>query len=186
VIFGFDQFISKYAASFNLSANTTFYSNPDNLHQLLCGVHRVFCGGQQFDARRLFLTMFLGRLDTSNRILEYSSAGHPGFHLTTDGQVCTLEATDYPVGLVDAMSAEDCRQIQLKSGEVVVIPTDGFYEAGTSQNDVFGIDRMLAVVRRNIDNPAAEIVKAMYTASREHMPDLRQEDDMAAIVIKAL
>ncbi|MEO2019348.1 MAG: SpoIIE family protein phosphatase [Fuerstiella sp.] len=158
----------------------------DNLHQLLCGVHRVFCGGQQFDARRLFLTMFLGRLDTSNRILEYSSAGHPGFHLTTDGQVCTLEATDYPVGLVDAMSAEDCRQIQLKSGEVVVIPTDGFYEAGTSQNDVFGIDRMLAVVRRNLDNPAAEIVKAMYTASREHMPDLRQEDDMAAIVIKAL
>ncbi len=158
----------------------------DNLHQLLCGVHRVFCGGQQFDTRRLFLTMFLGRLDTTNRCLEYSSAGHPGFHLTADGQVCTLEATDYPVGLVDTMSAEDSRQIQLKSGEVVVIPTDGFYEAGTRLNDVFGTERMLAVVRRNLDKPAAKIVKAMYRASRDHIPNLRQEDDMAAIVIKAL
>jgi hypothetical protein len=33
----FDQFISKYAASFNLSANTTFDSNP-----------RQACNGRNF------------------------------------------------------------------------------------------------------------------------------------------
>lgn len=158
----------------------------DNLHELLCGVHRVFSSGQEDEVRRLFLTMFLACLDPAAGMLEYSSAGHPGFHMTADGKVRVLEATTYPIGLVDSMSSSDIRQVRLQRGDVVVIPTDGFFEAGASVRDMFGIDRMLSVVRRNRDKSAAEIVSAMYAAARNHVPALHQEDDMAAIVIKSI
>ena len=106
-----------------------FSEYENNLGKLISGVHRVFCGGQHFAERGLFLTLFLGRLDTANRILHYSSAGHPAFHLTTEGDVHTSARMNYPIGIVDTMSEEDDEKILLESGDIVVIPTDGFYEA---------------------------------------------------------
>jgi sigma-B regulation protein RsbU (phosphoserine phosphatase) len=156
----------------------------DNLSKLIAGVHRVFCGGQPFAERGLFLTLFLGRLDVSNRILHYSSAGHPAYHLTAAGDYHATEAMDYPIGLVDEMSGEGDRQVLLKSGDVFVIPTDGFYEAGARGKDLYGVDRMMTVVRNNRHRSAQEIVRAMYNASRHHTSNMDQEDDMAAIVIK--
>lgn len=72
------------------------------------------------------------------------------------------------------------------TGDVVVIPADGFYEPGIKQGDIFGIDRMMEVVRTNRHRPAKDIVLAMYHASRDHTSNMAQEDDMAAIVIKAI
>ena len=130
--------------------------------------------------------MFLARLDLSNRILYYSSAGHPAFHLPVDGDYRTTDSMDYPIGLVDKMEGAVDRKISLAKGDVVVIPTDGIYEAGSKQGGSFGIDRMMAVVRANRHQAAKDIILALYHASRQHMSNMPQEDDMAAIVIKAL
>ena len=163
-----------------------FSEYENNLGKLIAGVHRVFCGGQHFAEGGLFLTLFLGRLDTAKRVLHYSSAGHPAFHLTADGNVHTSVRMDYPVGIVDAMSEQDDEKILLNSGDIVVIPTDGFYEAVGKGESLFGVDRMMDVVRNNRDQTANGIVRAMYTASCSYTPETPQKDDMAAIVIKVL
>lgn len=157
----------------------------ENLCSLLSGVHRVFCGGQEPDRRGLvFVTLFLGRLGVADRTLEYCSAGHPGFHLTADGDWKMLAATDFPIGFSDDVSPQDVQSLSLDCGDVVVIPTDGFYEAGVCNRDTFGIDRLMGVVREHRAESATEILMAMYEAARDHVRGYPQEDDMAAIVIK--
>lgn len=163
-----------------------FSEYEDDLGKLIDGVHRVFCGGQKFEAIGLFVTLFLGRLNPVTRVLQYSSAGHPAFHLTASGDVRTTETMDYPIGLVDNMSGEETREIRLNSGDIIVIPTDGFYEAGAGRSALLGVDGMMSVVRSHRNETAEEIVKAMYKTSRNHLRGQPQEDDMAAIVIKTL
>ena len=161
-----------------------FSQYEDNLGELISQVHRVFCGVQDLEERGLFLTLFLGRLDAANRILHYSSAGHRAYQLTAAGDVRVSATMDYPIGIVDKMVPEDDQHFLLETGDIIVIPTDGFYEVGAKQSELFGVDRMMAVVRNNRDKAAKDIVRAMYNACRDHTPDMAQEDDMAAIVIK--
>lgn len=163
-----------------------FTQYEDNLNHLMSGVHRIFCSGQKFDARGLFLTLFLGRLDPQTRSLHFASAGQPAFHMNSKGEFSLLEATDFPIGLVDRMSGEASRQVQLKTGDLVIIPTDGFYEAGANIRNLFGIDRMLDVVRTHRDQTAQDIIQAMFQAAQAHTRDRPQEDDMTAVVMKAV
>lgn len=161
-----------------------FSQYEHNLGKLIAAVHRVFCGGENLMQRGLFLTLFIGRLDAANRILHYSSAGHQAFQLTAAGDVRVSVIMDYPIGIVDEMGAEKDQQFSLENGDIVVIPTDGFYEVGARQSELFGVERMLAVVHQHRCQSAADIVRAMYDAARNHVPGTAQEDDMAAIVIK--
>ena len=161
-----------------------FSQYEDNLGGLISAVHRVFCNAQDLEERGLFLTLFLGRLDPEKRILHYSSAGHQAFQLSAAGDVQVSASMDYPIGIVDEMAAEEDREFVLATGDIIVIPTDGFYEVGARQSELFGIDRMMAVVRSHRHESAQDIVRAMYNAARDHTPGMAQEDDMAAIVIK--
>jgi sigma-B regulation protein RsbU (phosphoserine phosphatase) len=158
----------------------------ENLNRLIAGLNRIFCGSENPAGRRLFLTLFLARLDTSRRILEYASAGQQGFRLSAAGNVQRLPATTFPIGLFDEDPTENIAVIPLEPGDIIVIPTDGFYEAGSSQYDLFGIERMLDIVRSHRDESAKDIISAMYKASRDHTHGNAQEDDMAAIVLKVL
>ena len=54
------------------------------------------------------------------------------------------------------------------------------------RESLFGVDRMMDVVRNNRNETANDIVRAMYTASCNYTPETPQKDDMAAIVIKVL
>jgi len=157
-----------------------------NLDQLLCGIHRVFSSGPQYNTRCLFLTLFLARLDETTRRLTYAAAGHPAFHLTAAGDVHRLDPTDFPIGIAEEMTCEGAREVLLNPGDILVIPTDGLYEVGANDGNAFGVVRMLDVVREYRHESANDIITAMYQAARDHMPALKQEDDMSAVVIKSL
>lgn len=84
------------------------------------------------------------------------------------------------------MSEEDDEKILLESGDIVVIPTDGFYESVGNRKSLFGVNRMMDVVRKHRNQSANDIVPAMYTASCNYTQETPQKDDMATIVIKVL
>ena len=52
--------------------------------------------------------------------------------------------------------------------------------------ELFGTERMLAVLRANRERPASEIVQALYFAVREFCRGAEQQDDVTAIVLKVL
>ena len=135
-----------------------------------------------------FVTLFLGRLDAAERRLKFVSAGHPpGYLLAPDGSVrMELRRTGVPLGMRPNTEYRNAPTIKLKPGEIALLLTDGLEEAMGPGDEMFGTDRMLAVLRANRDHSAAQIVDALYLAVREFCKGTEQQDDVTCIVVKVL
>jgi sigma-B regulation protein RsbU (phosphoserine phosphatase) len=75
--------------------------------------------------------------------------------------------------------------IQLEPGELLLLLTDGIGEAHGPDGQLFGIDRVLDVVRAHQSRTAREIVDSLYEAAITFCNVRSQLDDMTAIVVKA-
>jgi len=135
-----------------------------------------------------FITLFLARLNPHDRKLAYASAGHPsGYILSTDGDIrATLPRTGVPLGIRPDTTYVSSPEIDLASGELILLTTDGIEETMSSDNTIFGVERILEVIRQNRSRPAAHIVQALYEAVREFSRNAPQNDDVTAIVVKVL
>ena len=68
---------------------------------------------------------------------------------------------------------------------MVLLLTDGIVEAHGPDEDLFGIERALRLVKAHRDRPAREVLNALFGAVRGFCGSAAQPDDMTAIVIKA-
>jgi PAS domain S-box-containing protein len=135
-----------------------------------------------------FVTLFLARLDPTERALVYASAGHPpGYILDASGKVKqTLPRTGVPLGIQPDTKYVPAPEIKLEPGDLLLALTDGIEESAAPDDNLFGIDRVLEVVRHHQAKPAQQIVQALYEASRQFSQNTPQTDDVTAIVVKVL
>src|SRR5436190_6053777 len=135
-----------------------------------------------------FITLFLARIDPKNRELVYASAGHPaGYVLDAAGEVkAILKRTGLPLGMKPDTEYKPAPPITLAAGDLTVLLTDGIEEASAPDDSLFGIERILEVIRSHREKPARQIVEALYQAARQFAQNAPQLDDITAIVIKAV
>jgi PAS domain S-box-containing protein len=133
-----------------------------------------------------FVTLFLARLDPRERSLCYASAGHhSGYVIGPDGEAKrSLPRTGVPLGVRPDTSYASSPEMTLEAGDLVLLMTDGVEETMSPDNTIFGLERILEVVRANRDGSSAEIVQALYEAARNFSLGAPQTDDITAIVIK--
>lgn len=135
-----------------------------------------------------FITMLLVSLDPVTRTLCYANAGHPeGFVLDARGELkASLRRTGVPLGIHATTVYPPAQVIQLSQGDLVLLLTDGIDEAVSPEEQLFGMDRILSVVREHSTASAAELVEVLYQAVREFSGDTPQLDDATAVVVKVL
>jgi serine phosphatase RsbU (regulator of sigma subunit) len=75
-------------------------------------------------------------------------------------------------------------EIQLNSGDVVVLYTDGITEAFDMNQDQYGIEPVIEVVVLNREQSAAEIKQAVIDDVRRYMGEQKVFDDITLVVIK--
>jgi PAS domain S-box-containing protein len=133
-----------------------------------------------------FLTMFVGRIASRSRSFTFASAGHVAYWLKNDGSVEKLQAPGTVMGVwrddVDFTSNE----IVLQPGDLLLLPTDGIQESRSPKNELFGVQRMLDLVRAHRDQTATNIVKAICHGVSEWLGDRPQDDDITAVIVKVL
>jgi len=107
-----------------------------------------------------FITLFMARLDPRNRSLNYASAGHPtAYVLNAAGEIKrTLPRTGVPLGIHPDTQYVSSAEIQLASGDLLLLLTDGIEESVSPDNTLFGMERTLDVVRAHRGKTAREIV----------------------------
>lgn len=64
--------------------------------------------------------------------------------------------------------------------------TDGFNEARNEAGEMFGYERLIALIDSLADGPAAEIVQAVFETITEFSQGHPQEDDQTILVIKGM
>jgi sigma-B regulation protein RsbU (phosphoserine phosphatase) len=131
-------------------------------------------------------TLFLARLDAAGRSLAYASAGHPpALVVSADGTLkAELKCSGFPLGIFgDVEYAEDV-PLPLRSGDVVLLYTDGLADARSPTRERFDVRRILDVVRAELEQGARLIVEALMRAAQDFARGEPQPDDITAVVIK--
>jgi sigma-B regulation protein RsbU (phosphoserine phosphatase) len=128
-----------------------------------------------------FVTLFYGVLDTRNRRLTNCNAGHPPGLLLRDGKLLEL-ATDNMVLGVDPDETYTQSILDLKSGDTLLLYTDGLTDAANFKQQRYGRQRL------NQSFQAAE--KAEITAAailwdlRKFVGMTQPTDDVTMIVTR--
>jgi serine phosphatase RsbU (regulator of sigma subunit) len=77
-------------------------------------------------------------------------------------------------------------RLQLHTGDLILLATDGFFEWENDQGEQFGVQRMEAAMRATQDLAASEIISNLYHAVIRFSNGTQQQDDLTAVLIKGL
>jgi PAS domain S-box-containing protein len=134
-----------------------------------------------------YATLVFCRLHPAAKSLAYASAGHvPGYILAADGTIKSrLESIDVPLGLFAGRSFFSSGEIQLTSGDLLFLITDGITEAERPDQVQFGAERALEYVRAHRSESAHQIAHGLYEAVRQFSDGMPQSDDISIVICKA-
>ncbi len=130
-----------------------------------------------------FVTAFFAILQPEARILRYGSAAHPALLMHGDGTVVRLDSQTPPLG-VHIGGIEISDEIRLSDGDILVLYTDGLLERLNIDNGLFGMNRMVEVLRCNRHQTAEEIIERVLRAVRDFSEGVPQSDDETLVIIK--
>lgn len=133
-----------------------------------------------------FVTLAVAKIDARARRLAFASAGHVSGYLLGEstGEATTLESTGPPLGLFAESRFEWREDIPLKSGQILLLITDGAAESAAQDGTEFGTERVLeCVVARRAEN-AQNIAEGIFDAARSFVKYEPQADDITSVVVK--
>jgi len=139
------------------------------------------------NAKGLFVTAFLGRLDLATGELVYANAGHnPPYRIAADGTVIPLETQP---GLVLGIREEytyEAQAVTLAKGESVYAYTDGVPEALDAAEAAFSDARLEAFLGASRGASARELVEGSLAALEEFVGAAPQFDDITVLALRRL
>jgi len=133
-----------------------------------------------------FMTLFYGIVDSGDRSLRWISGGHdPAIRLRrSTNEFDELVSLGVPLGVQEGMAYESSGPLMLGAGDIVVIGTDGIWEARNRVGEMFGKDRLREVIAAHADRSARSIFESVAGAVKEFIGVGPQEDDVTLVVVK--
>jgi len=126
------------------------------LHRLHDFVHH------RIGADGFYFTMAAGRFVRRGHRMTFAAAGHPPAMLVANGVLRRLNSQSGILGcLPDARPSEAAQEIDLTSGDRLVLYTDGLTEVFNTRDEMFGVDGLEEVVRRSAKKPFAEMKQSI-------------------------
>lgn len=151
-----------------------------NLPQFLKSVNQSFYESTDEGS---YATLFFGDYQDSTRWLRFANCGHnPPFLVRSNGTTERLPATATVLGLFEQWESSIC-EVEIASGDLLVIYTDGVTEANNSSGEEFGENRLLETIRDHLAVPVHLILDAILTAALEFSGG-EMRDDLTLVVAR--
>jgi sigma-B regulation protein RsbU (phosphoserine phosphatase) len=131
-----------------------------------------------------FATLFYAILDLQNHQIHYSNAGHDNPYLCS-GHTATkrLKTGGIPLGMLPDFSFEQ-ESVSLEDDSILVAYSDGVTEAMNVQEEMFGEERIAAVIDQHKLAPASEIIDHLVSAVKTFAAGHPQSDDITVVVMR--
>ncbi len=135
-----------------------------------------------------FVTCIFGLIDSQAGTVRYVSAGQGPiiFYDRQSDKFDELPATALPLGIMEGTEFDEQVERRLSPGDMMIITTDGFFEAADADGDLFGTERMCQIIRRCRDLTADEIIENLRRNVFEFTGPVPQADDLTAIIVKKM
>ena len=137
----------------------------------------------------MFVTFFLGLVDLKTGHLDFCNAGHNPPVLGSDKN-CTDETCNFlemvpnaPIGLFPGLEYEG-EEVDNIKGCSLFIYTDGLNEAENRQQEQFGDDRLLDILRTSRSENAQQLVEMLAAEVEQHRDGAEPNDDLTMMCIR--
>ena len=152
-----------------------------SLPELVAAVNRYLADNTPSNR---FVTLFITELDPTSGKLRYINAGHnPPLVVRDDGTVSQLDAGGFPLGILP-MAEFDLGETELKSGEALVIYSDGVSEANNLKGEEFGMERLIEVVSKNLRSSASGMRDRIESELSAFTQTAPANDDITLVIVK--
>ncbi|HRK29983.1 MAG TPA: SpoIIE family protein phosphatase [Tepidisphaeraceae bacterium] len=154
-----------------------------SLGQILSAVNSVLT---QDAEHRLYMTMTLMVIDPDLRRIRYACAAHDPIVIydpATD-VFTTPDDGDIPLGAMPGTQYAEYEARDIKPGSVIVLGTDGIWEARNHDDEMFGKDRLDSVIRANALGSAHDIATAIDATLSGFLGGRPIQDDVTYVVAK--
>jgi len=133
-----------------------------------------------------FVTLFIAELDPATGIFNFINAGHnPPLIGRSDGTVEQLSSGGFPLGIIPNAEYE-VGQTHLAEGDVLVVYSDGVSEANNIREEEFGMNRLIDVVKNNVNASAAGIRDKVESALSAFTGTAPANDDITLVIVKRI
>jgi sigma-B regulation protein RsbU (phosphoserine phosphatase) len=158
-----------------LKRNTELASLLRHLHTFVQG----YIGLDSF-----YFTMAAARFVERGRRLTFAAAGHPPAILVSNGSIRLLDSQSAILGcLTDLTPSKSVDEIDLTSGDRLVLYTDGFTEVFNERREMLGVEGLAELVRRSAKRPLQQMKQVILDgvgAWRNGPPT----DDMSLVIVE--
>ncbi|MFH1138134.1 MAG: SpoIIE family protein phosphatase [Pseudomonadota bacterium] len=133
----------------------------------------------------LFMTLFCLEIDPVKKNMAWSAAGHDPaivYDINADA-FAELEGRGPALGIMESFGYQTFRG-SLDLGRIIVIGTDGIWETRNPRGEHFGKDRLRALIAKNHQKTAQNILAAVIEAVDLFRASNDITDDLTLIVVK--
>ena len=132
----------------------------------------------------VYLTLFLGILDTAKQELRYVNAGHnPQFVIHEGNGFEVMSATGLPIALYPGQPYRE-EAVPARSGDLLFFYTDGLVEAEDESGDMLGFDRLKALLGKKQQQGIDTVLQEVEDAVRQFRGNLEPMDDATLMALR--
>lgn len=133
-----------------------------------------------------FMTLFYAEIAPDRKTLRWVRAGH-------DPALCYYPATDQfeelrgdgmALGIDSRLKYEENAISGLTEGQILMLGTDGLWETQNEKGEMFGKERLKALIRQQAHSPAEVILSCIFESVKDFQQSMKQEDDMTIVIAK--
>ncbi len=166
-------------------------NTPNTLGQVFTDVNKQLCGGQ-FTGRFMTLMYLIVQSprhcnpSTGCVSVRFLSAGHDPVivYRPADDTFRDLAGHDIPLGIDPDWQFNEENAHDLRTGDILVVGTDGIWECFNPQGNQFGKDRLRDTIRQSAPGSAESIAQAISEACQHWRAEREQNDDITLVVVK--
>jgi phosphoserine phosphatase RsbU/P len=160
--------------------NMEFRSSP-RPDLVLNGVNKMLC---EKTPENKFVTLFLFQLDALGKG-RFISAGHNSAYLfrSATGEIEELPSGGLPLGMFSS-AVYDAIPLELSRGDILVVYSDGLTDAENGAGDVFGEDKLRALIRSSAGEGAQAVESRLLSELHQFTRGANQTDDITFLIIE--
>jgi sigma-B regulation protein RsbU (phosphoserine phosphatase) len=157
---------------------------PGTAAQIISDVNRQIV--QDMEPSCHFVTLFFLIIDTVSKELSWVRAGHDPAVLydPVSDSLVELGGAGMPLGLDGTYIYEEQKGAILSAGRVILLGTDGVWEATDLKGARFGKEAAYEAVRRYHQKSANKILDHIFSAQASFQGNSTREDDATIVIIK--
>jgi len=168
-------------SSMVLGALSMEFRSRTEPHEVLNRINRLLC---EKSLPFQFVTLFLFLLSPQGTG-QFISAGHNSAYLfrSATGKIEELASEALILGLFDYASYQS-RTFHLDTGDILVVYSDGLTDAQNQQEEMFGEERLLQIIRQEAPSGSHAVERRFLSAIEEFTQGMPQTDDITFVVVE--